>query len=493
MTFSALQVQQWSQEAFRTLERARELSSSAQAVLESTAHILSDQLPKKVQAATLEMDHIKDQHANIAALVEHLRVQVNDGVIGSHRAAREKQLEPVMASLDDVLAQLRDTTVPEELLSNEVADKSSYKHLSDFIADDEINILRKNISIYLENAEKAHKLLTLRLDELLKIYHKISRKYSRLVKAYDASVAGVAMLLRFAAMTQSPPKEQSNLIRDILRENSSLEQELVSLLEMLTNHYDQCSIAVNLLHSNGDTRDVNYEVLQADTAELPHVLREFSAIHDIIMNNETRAAKLVELKLPPINSFLEASRTLSNLNTTFKNEQITGFVLLLLRLEEVLRLCLIEVSDTSTKLVIELYTDVISQLLHHFTQFLATFKLQYITELHYEQYVYPRKYVKVLDDFLHGPLLELEEEERARRAQWLSKYGDFIPKELLLPGLQNQPCVVRVTTEGLEMLQSERAEENEAHLLLLLKRTRQRARSSETGAEGRETHRKESI
>lgn len=482
MTFSAQDVQQWAQEAFRTLEKAREFSASAQAVLNSTAHILADQLPKKVQIATENMDHIKDQHANIAALIEHLRVQVQDRVIGAHNAAVEKQLKPLLARLDEVLAQLGKTPVPESLLSDEVLDKSSYKHLSDFVAESEIHLLRENVSIYLENIEKAHNLLLQRLDELLKDYQKSTKRYSRLIKAYDASVAGVAMLLRFAFMTSLPPKEQSNIIRAILRENASLEQELVSLLEMLTNHYDQCKLAVELLRSNEESAGVNYEVLQADTAELPHVLREFGAIHDIIMNNETRAAKFVELHLPAIEKFVEHSQALSESNTTLKNEKITGFVLLLLRLEAVFRNCLIDSSDASTKLAIDLYSEVVGQLVHHYTQFYATFNDHYISELHYEQYVYPRRYLKVLDDFLHGALLELEEEERARRTRWLTKYGDFIPKELVLPGLQSQPCIVQVTTDGLETLQAQSAEESEAKLLQLLKSVRHREISSSSHA-----------
>lgn len=470
MSFSSSDIQLWAQEAFRTLEKARELSSSAQAVLESTAHILRDQLPKKVQVASENLNLIMDQHANISALMEHIRVQVNDGVVGAYETAVSQQLKPVMEKLDDILAQLRKEPVPEALLSDDVSEKGNYKNLGDFIADEEIDLLKENITIYLSNASKACDLLSRQLEDLLKEYHRNSKKFSSLQKMYKSSIAEVAMLLRFAAMTQSPPKEQSNIVRAILRENGSLEQELVSLLEMLTNHYDQCSIAVDLLRSNSENTGVNYEVLQADTAELPHVLREFAAIHDIIMNNETRAAKFVELKLPSIESFVEQSTTHAETNTAFKNEKITKFVLLLLKVEEILRLCLIDVAEPPTTLAIGLYTSVVKQLLHHYTQFLASYKQHYITELHYEQYVYPRKYIKMLDDFLHGPLLELEEDERARRAQWLARYGDFIPKELVLPGIQSQPCVVQVTTEGMEMLQAETAEEDEANLLLLLKR-----------------------
>ncbi|KAF3993376.1 hypothetical protein FT663_01880 [Candidozyma haemuli var. vulneris] len=470
MAFPPSEVQQWAQEAFRTLERARELSSSAQNVLESTAHILGDQLPKKVQTATENSDLIMDQHANITALIEHLRVQVKDTVIGAHHNAVDTQLKPVLTRLDEVLGQLGEVPVPEALLGDDVSEKSAYKHLSDFVAREEIDLLKENINIYLENADKACDLLSSQLEILLKEYHKNSRKFLRLHKSYNTSIAEVAMLLRFAAMTQSPPKEQSNFIRTILKENGSLEQELVSLLEMLTNHYDQCSIALDILKSNSESDGVNYEVLQNDTAELPHVLREFAAIHDIIMNNETRAAKFVESKLPAIEGFIEQSSSLSEANVAFKNEKLTGFVLLLLKVEEILRSCSVDVPEPSAKSAIDLYTDVVKHLLHHYTQFYATFKQHYITELHYEQYVYPRKYVKMLDDFLHGPLLELEEEEKDRRAQWLTKYGDYIPKELVLPGFSSQPYVVQVTTEGLEMLQTETAEEDEAKLLSLLKR-----------------------
>lgn len=463
------EVRRWTEEAFRTLEKAKHLSSLAQALLESTDHILRDQLPKRLELAESCMSKVKNQQANVTALTEHLRSKVTNGMVGSYRAAVDDLLVPALSGLDDALAQLKDTKVPLYLINGSEGGMLKYK-LGDFVSYDVIETLKGNISIYRENCDKACHLLESQLDTIVDTAHKINSRYSRSSRVYDSQVVTVQMIMRYAQST-SLPKSNSNIVRTILKENASLEQELVSLLEMLTNHYDQCALAVGFLRESAGN-SVDFDVLRNDTLELPSVLKEFGSIHDIIMNNESRAAKFVDQKLPPIDSVISSCEELVSLYSRFKNEDIVRFVLLMVRCEEIFRSNSVDTKSSSGKNTVELYAEVVNQLTYHYTQFYGIYHLKYLTELHYEQFVYPRRFLKQLNDFLNGSLLQLEEEERERRRHWLQQYGNFIPKDFVLPGEINQPSVVQVISEGLDDIQSDTAQIDESRLLDLIKALR---------------------
>lgn len=410
------------------------------------------------------MDLAKDQHANISALVEHLRSKTTEGTINAYNSAVQTQLDPAVQSMDSVLARLALVNVPGFLISTD----AKVANLGDFISADDIRLLKANIAIYKENCSKAHRLLKTKLDELSLLHLANSAQFTRLSKTYDSLIVAIELLLRSAATSKNPPRDLSNLVKTILRENASLEQELVSLLQMLTNHYDQCLLALSLTEKGGPVSDVNFDVLHQDTMELQVVLKEFGAIHDIVMNNEARAAKFVADRLPTVEEFMLQTDQLIESYRTFKTHNITTFVLLLLRCEHIFRLCSVPDPLDRSVLPIDTYTAVVSQLYHHYTQFEAIFKSQYLRELHYEKYEYPRKFLEALHDFLNGPLLQLEDEERARRRAWLAQYGNFIPRELQLPGEENQPRLLQVISEGLDQLHASNAEEDENAILLLL-------------------------
>lgn len=461
------EVKIWTEDAFKTLERAKQLSSLAQAVLESTDHILRDQLPNRLHTAETLMNQVKNQHANITALVEHLRSKVQDSIIRTYTSAVDKQLVPALSGLDKALKLLDHTQVPLHLITDSETGVDSHK-LSDFVSHDVIDKLRANISVHRNNCQKAIDLLESQLDNLLDTAHKNNTKFSRCTKIYDSQVVSVQMIMRYALAPVSLPRANSNIVKTILKENASLEQELVSLLEMLTNHYDQCVLAQSLLREEADSK-MDYEVLHNDALELPSVLKEFGGIHDIIMNNESRAAKFVDQKLPHIEDVATQCEELILSYNRFKSEDVVQFVLLVLKCEEIFRQNSVDMKSVSGKHTVEIYSDVVNQLTYHYTQFHTIYQLKYLTELHYEQFVYPRKYLKLLNDFLNQNLLQIEEEERQRRHHWLQKYGNFIPKDFVLPGEYNQPTVVQVVSEGLDSIQSSTAQDEEDRLLELIK------------------------
>lgn len=463
------EVTAWTSEAFRTLEKARLLLALAQAVLESTNHILAVQLPKRLDLAESELNHIKNLHANVTALVEHVRAKVEDGIIASYTAAVGSRLVPAISGLEAALKLLDTAEVPLYVVNGT---NGARKHvLGDFVARDVIETLLVNVSVFRGNCERTVSLLAEQLAKLLETAHRNNQKLVKCTKTYDSQVADVQMIMRYAFSPASLPRSSSNLVRAILKENSSLELELASLLAMLTNHYDQCVMAQNLMRDSGAAVDV--DVLRNDALELPGVLKEFGSIHDIIMNNESRAAKFVDLKLPHVDSVILQCSELVESYTTFKDTDFVRFVLVMVQCEKIMRHNSVDAHVSSGKESVDAYVDVISQLTYHYTQFHSVYHLKYVTELHYEQYVYPRRFLKILQDFLNGTLLQVEEEERTRRHHWLQKYGSFIPKEFVLPGEYNQPSVVQVISEGLDEIQASSAVESEARLLALIKQLRE--------------------
>lgn len=467
MSVSKAEVDTWKAEALKNLEWAKELSSLAQAVLNSTAHILVDLLPKRLQAAEIKVDKAKDLHANITALVEHLRVKISDGTIGGYNAYVKKHLDPAAGALGQVLQGLATTKVPEFLISPE--HKNEYGHLIDFVASNEIKLLQTNIAIYRENCDKVLGLLKDQLHQVTHKAHKHASTFNKVMNIYNSQVVDLQLTMRHSHTysSVSPPRNHTNLVGAVLKENSALEQQLAGLLEMLTNHYSQCDLASSAF-DEASLANVNYEVLQNDTMEVPSVVKEFSAIYDIIMNNETRAAKFVDSKLPYLDEVIDLCGTLSDDYRALKETDIVKLVLFLLQCEEVLRSNSVGVASFSYKQAIDTYVDILNQLTYHYTHFQKIYHSEYLTELHYEQYVYPRKFLQLLNDFLNGQLLQIEETEKQRRTFWLSKFGSFIPKQFVLPGEYSQPSVVQVISEGLDEIQSTTAQEDEERLISLI-------------------------
>ena len=103
----------------------------------------------------------------------------------------------------------------------------------------------------------------------------------------------------------------------------------------------------------------------------------------------------------------------------------------------------------------EIYSETIEQLVYHYSQFIDIFETKYLTELHHEEFIYPRKFLKRIDGFLNEELYRMQLEETNRRRSWLAKYGEFIPREFKLPGEDEMPTVVQVITEGLERIQKQ--------------------------------------
>ncbi|EGW34801.1 autophagy related kinase activator Atg17 [Spathaspora passalidarum NRRL Y-27907] len=459
MTISQHEVLRWSTEAQHTLERAQKICTSAQASLHSTQNELSVHLPDIMDAVEFLYDALARQHETVLRITEslkrHVRTKV-DSVFEEFGSV----LDPAVEKLDGIISQLRSTTVPLFLLrEKEEEEQEDGKSLADFIAMDSIALLKQNINIYKSNCGRLRKALLGNFEDILEYNMKMNKQFSQIKKRYEN-------LVPLKVEIKSIQSKEST-IGTVLRENQALENELVSILEMLTNHYDQCMKAVELI-SKGNTTGINLEVLQGDVRELPDVAKELNAVYEIILKNEERSQKYLHTET------IEATITLlqQELQTyrTFKTTALPKFILLLSECENKLQISSIpSTAETPTRL----YVQILEELTFHYTQFLHIYKTKYLSELYHEQYTYPRKFLKKLTELLNQDMYRIQLEETERRKQWTAKYGNFIPKEFNLE--LELPSIVQIITEGLENIQSGEAEFNEGkekELLDLIKLTK---------------------
>lgn len=477
---SSEDVLEWKLDAQRTLERAQQLSSKANDQLQEASHILNDKLLAKLNEATTQIEEIKHKYNQVQLQYEDLK-RLGADFTNGYKKLTEKNLNPALLQLEEVLKSLEEIEVPSFLIP---AEEGNIHHLSDFVSWLELDLLRTNINIYQKNCNKVFQLLQRKTRELKDQLHTGSLTYSSTVKLYDSKVAEVKVLMN-EAINRPSPKNKSNLIHTLLKENNSLENELASVLKMLTNHFDQCCLAAQW---NSTADEESLTVLQEDSRELPSVLKEVDAIHDIIEHNCVRANQFVEQKIPPIEEVLSQCEEWQQWFERFSKEGIVEMLLLILACQQIVsQSSLLQLTSENQEGIkgaktekdqrlgvspILEYAEVLNQLCHHYKQFKSVYETKYLSELYREQYVYPREFLKQLDTYLNVQLLKMDAEEREKRRAWLQKYGDFIPRQFYLPGELNQPQVIQVVSDGLDEFEAEDSKEKEAQLLLLIQEFR---------------------
>lgn len=471
------EVQAWKLDAQRTLERAQQLSSKANDQLQEASHLLNDELLAKIKEVSTRIEEIKHKYNQVQIQFEDVE-RLGADFANGYKRSTEKELNPALLELEQVLKILEEIEVPSFLIPTE---EGSVRNLSDFVSWLELDLLRTNIDIYQKNCTKAFQLLLKKTLELKDQLHTGGKTHSSIVKIYDSKVAEVKVLMN-EAINRPSLKNKSNLIHTLLKENNSLENELASVLKMLTNHFDQCCLAAQW---NSTADEESLIVLQEDSKELPSVLKEVEAIHDIIENNCVRANQFVEQKMPPIEEVLLQCDKWQQWYEKFKKESIIELLLIFLACKQITSQSSLsqltsddQESRRGTSIVndqgnglspIAEYVEVLNQLAHHYKQFKSVYETKYLAELYQEQFAYPREFLKQLDTYLNVQLQKIDMKERDRRRAWLQNYGDFIPRQFYLPGELNQPQVVQVISEGLEDFEAEDSKGKEEQLLLLIK------------------------
>lgn len=465
------QVKAWLDHSSKMLERAREMCTEAQSLLLSTSYQIETYLPERLRFCKFMNDKLTNQQKVLSRTVESIRKETELELTRFSDKINEV-LVPALEHLNNIVLQLQYTKIPsfvvEESFQLEVQNKSSksYISLGDFISVDALALLKTNIEIYETNAQKLHQMLRLNLNDILinPFQRTITKQYSKVIKQYDEKLP---MQFGMKVTSAGPVVESNNTINTLLKENQSLEQELAAILAMLTNHYDQCVRGLSLMEGNANYTPVDLEVLQNDALELPEVMKELNTVYNVILKNESRAKLYLEAAIPHADNIIELSKHLFESYKEFRNKHIAKFLVLSMKAKERFSDCSIE--GEPEKDPIDIYSETINQLSYHYGQFLEVYKSNYLHELHYEKYVYPRKFIKKLADFLDDGLYQFQEEERDRRKKWLTKYGDFIPKEFKLPGEYNQPMVVQVVTDGLDDIEQKDVSQEDDEEMMLLK------------------------
>ncbi|OBA20695.1 hypothetical protein METBIDRAFT_12655 [Metschnikowia bicuspidata var. bicuspidata NRRL YB-4993] len=470
------QVAGWTAEAFRTLETARQISALAHASLGASSDTLTGEMPAKIAEAVAAFEKLLRQHALLVQIAKNVQADVLRCTDG-HDKKVSGILQPALRDLDAVLATLHGISVPLFLVKTAASDRQTAHRLDDFVALADIGSLKTNIDIYLSNCAKVGCLLQKQVSGLLDNLGLKTADFKQLAAAYDAQVLPVKPLVKYASAEVPLNKGPETLVATILKENSALGLELSALLEMLTKHYDQCTLASSCVDGARD-EPVDLDVLRGDTLELPSVLAEIRAIYDIILHNGRRAAAFSAQKIPPLAAFCDRCRVFLAACSDFQDNDVTELLLVLVHSQTVYSRSSLPAAPAesagklpSKESPVEGYAHMVRALGDHYHHFCSVYQLQYLSELHYEKFVYPRKYFKLLDEYLNGQLLRFENEERDRRREWLRRYGDFIPADFYLPGEADQPHVTQVASEGLDHLETPSAQDDEDRLVRLLKET----------------------
>lgn len=436
------EIQRLADQAEETLHEAQELCKQAQTHLDSTGEVLRRQFPSKLEIAITAQRTLQRQQRLLTTIV--------DGIEDKAKVTRskfteeyDKLVEPALTKLNLIYATLKETPVPKDLISAEIANTpefsaEDYKNLADFISVDAIMLLKENIGIYKQNASSLIDYLDREVLVATDELKRVKKDFIRLAKHLEK--------LNLLAHEWG---SNTNKYTQLLEENSSLEHKLLLLLSMLTNHFDQCAQAVH----DRDTNEADMAILRQDAFELPEVLTEVRQMVTIISTNHDRATKSGESNLSFVDDLIQGIN--ANL------QQCRQIKVSIIKLAAIFKAVETRLSNTSldregiTISPLQQYADVISQLEYYYTNFYNIYKTKYFVELYREKYQYPRAFLDKISRFLNEDLHQMHEEEIQRRKQWVAQYGEFIPRELTLPGEVHIPVVSQVITECLDDVANE--------------------------------------
>lgn len=437
MKYSQSSVREWKAEAQKTLEQAQGLCSNAQHLLNKTTDTLVIRLPGRIEYLETLLNGWKELLDRTRKIVEAIRNEANSLKAKSSEIA---EMETSILELDAIITKLQAIKVPQYVLSSP---KGVSKALVDFISLDSILMLKNNFATFKANHAVIDDFMDQKFDGFVTSIHESSMLSTTIQKQFADEVIPLKVQL----------KSHDSTLSRILKENASLENELISMLEMLTNHYDQCNQAVQ--HFNDATQE-NLDILYADALELPEVLKELHTVCDIIYNNETRGDKLTSAVFASIEVMISTVQKGINSLRSTKTTSIPELFEMVSHFKGVL----------ADEMTMAEYLESLKLLTYHYTQFVDVYNNEYIKELYYERYVYPRKFLDRLHTFLNEELNSMQVTEINRRKKWLAEYGQFIPRELALPGEKSFPVISEVITEGLEHIEEGDKEEKQLTKLL---------------------------
>lgn len=443
------QVLQWVSEASSTLTKAQEVCQVAQNYLQETEYELHNRLATAIDTSHDMVLALQEQSKVMEQIMKVVNLQkIDDDGTESKIANLQQQL----ARLKRNVSVLESTDVPKYLLRKNPANVSGDKEdgnktLKDFISLTSIELLEDNAQTYVKNNSAIRKWRTEVITDIIGRANLYKKQASRLAMQYEDEATGIIVETSVGIRTEGSAFALRSLAETIDKENKSLETELVALLELLTNHYDQCNRALGLPWSNEEALAVHHEglqVLEGDARDLPGVYKEVCTVQEIIENNRNRATKYLSSKLPPFEKIVNGSRNLLDTIRDFKCKIVPQLFATIAKTNEILQNYVLNGESIFSGDPLESYILAINELCDHYERFSHIYAENYLAELRYRVNDYPQNFIAKISDFLNGELDEYRRKETQRRAQWVKQYGEYIPNEFILP--DEVPSVVQVIT-----------------------------------------------
>ncbi|QPG76982.1 hypothetical protein FOA43_004376 [Brettanomyces nanus] len=426
MSLSPGIVKKWITEAREQLTQAEQICNDANTYITLTTTKLTlrdDRLPKMI----FYMDSIKQQLRLLGIIRDSLDLSINK--LFDKKVDLKTKLDKELSELNKTVTCLKNVNVDEAFNK----DKPSLFY---YISEDDLLVL-------LEDVDKTTK----QIDELIKnnrtdaLLIRMGSDLDNLLNEFNA--------LETNFNVHSKPNGDNSKVKDsvtrLLKINSELEMDLVSILEGFNRHYDQCMKCSEMLNDDSvslqDLQDLQ-NALVSDIKELPHAMVYLKGDRDTVVKNCKEIIKSVgifQTFYDQVESFIKELTEYGNTNL---KRQMNDFNVIDTKLTANL-----EKLDELKKTVINYTQD--------FNQFIVSY---YSLVLEISRRVNANKKLEDLIENFKINICEMINNDYDQRIQFMSLHGDFLPENLVSPQLikDTPPRVeINLSTEDLPVLAKE--------------------------------------
>ncbi|ODQ79309.1 hypothetical protein BABINDRAFT_161721 [Babjeviella inositovora NRRL Y-12698] len=334
--------------------------------------------------------------------------------IGTIRGLAERKIR----DLERVVAVLQDTAIDEGYLefllkerNRDSKPEGEIRTLFDFISTNNMEELKSELEVTLANHER----------EFKQCISSSFEKFDAVMGGYRTQFrAVVADLATSAEGEPSLPEE----LAEILDDNDEAGQEMATIIQNLTQHYDQC-MKVREMQSGAydpsETREL-FGVVSNDSAELPKAAKALETVQIEVIEN-------YEFCVKEVNALAQANAlsplNLASLDLVGSDES---------PLQTLMKSCLTSLrrfSNQQFKKDMESISDFSEDLIGHYNQFIKSYYNMMI-EIRRRKTV-AAKINKIIQEELRLKMEQVEASEAERRGNFWAENGDFLPNDLVLP------------------------------------------------------------
>jgi len=384
------EVQTWLEDATKKLSTAETLGAKANTLLNATKSTISANNTKLIKSNFL-LDSVNQLVQILETVSDSIDLRLND------RKQSVKVLENYLnLSLSEVKREfdkLKQIKIDKSLLSG------SHDTLYDFISIEVLDTLllkkselQNTSANYVGTIEQQKEALKAKLNEFNKIFNQLENEVTEVTEA--------------------------QWISDLIEENNKLEEEVATLLESLTHHYDQCARGSRIAEGKEpnileEEKQELFEVLSKDFQEVPDVLEDLEESIDDI---EQRCKK-IESYLTTKFYDIKLKHLVQDLTSFGENDLV-----LIMSAVSKQNIDFLAISqDINEK------CDEAHQLIKHYQQFVDSY-YSLILELHRRENV-QKSMIKVFED-TKRKLEALQAEDYRNRDAFLNKNGSSLPSDL---------------------------------------------------------------